>query len=64
MSKKLGNANGYAYDEFYAHYWAEVQIVWYVFDEISSDEIYLKRIPSVFILDIINDVEKKIIGVH
>jgi len=45
-----------------------VELVWHAFDDMSGGEIYVKKIPSMSILDIANAVvptaEKKIIGVR
>jgi UDP-N-acetylglucosamine 4,6-dehydratase len=45
-----------------------VELVWHAFDDMSGGEIYVKRIPSISILDIANAVapnaEKKIIGIR
>jgi FlaA1/EpsC-like NDP-sugar epimerase len=45
-----------------------VELVWHAFDDMSGGEIYVKKIPSMSILDIANAVapnaEKKIIGIR
>jgi len=45
-----------------------VELVWHAFDDMSGGEIYVKKIPSISILDIANAVapnaEKKIIGIR
>ncbi len=45
-----------------------VELVWHAFDDMSGGEIYVKKIPSMTILDIANavapDVEQKIIGIR
>ena len=45
-----------------------VELVWYAFDDMSGGEIYVKKIPSMTILDIANAVaegaEQKIIGIR
>jgi UDP-N-acetylglucosamine 4,6-dehydratase (inverting) len=45
-----------------------VELVWHAFDDMNGGEIYVKKIPSMTILDIANAVapnaEKKIIGVR
>ena len=45
-----------------------VELVWHAFDDMNGGEIYVKKIPSMSILDIANsvspDVTKKIIGIR
>jgi FlaA1/EpsC-like NDP-sugar epimerase len=45
-----------------------VELVWHAFDDMSGGEIYVKKIPSMSIIDIANAVsessEKRIIGVR
>jgi len=45
-----------------------VELVWHAFDDMSGGEIYVKKIPSMSILDIANaispDMTKKIIGIR
>lgn len=45
-----------------------VKLVWHAFEDMSGGEIYVKKIPSMSILDIANaiapDAEKKIVGIR